>query len=75
MITFDVKTRFLKTRTNVLFQGEDNYAFEMEMGDAPKSPWRVPHLMFRESRKHKTVSFKKSNGKNGNFVKTHLIPK
>ena len=43
-----------------IFQGEDNYAFEMELGEAPKSPWRYPHLMFRESRKHKTVSFKKS---------------
>lgn len=29
-------------------QGHDNYAFEME---APKSPWRYPHLMFRDSRK------------------------
>ena len=36
--------------------GADNYAFEM---DAPKSPWRYPHLMFRsESRKSKAVSFK-----------------
>ena len=32
----------------------------MELGEAPKSPWRYPHLMFRESRKHKAVSFKKS---------------
>eukprot|EP00096_Caligus_rogercresseyi_P016540 TRINITY_DN923_c0_g2_i1.p1 TRINITY_DN923_c0_g2~~TRINITY_DN923_c0_g2_i1.p1 ORF type:complete len:546 (-),score=186.52 TRINITY_DN923_c0_g2_i1:259-1896(-) len=37
--------------------GEDNYTFEM---DAPKSPWRYPHLIFRnDSRKHnKQVSFK-----------------
>ena len=36
--------------------GADNFAFEM---DAPKSPWRYPHLMFRsESRKSKAVSFK-----------------
>eukprot|EP00095_Tigriopus_kingsejongensis_P001024 maker-scaffold587_size153100-snap-gene-0.22 protein:Tk01024 transcript:maker-scaffold587_size153100-snap-gene-0.22-mRNA-1 annotation:"moladietz" len=35
----------------------DNYAFEME---APKSPWRYPHLMFRDSRKsNKSVSFKR----------------
>jgi dual oxidase maturation factor 1 len=41
-------------------QGTDNYAFEME---APKSPWRYPHLMFRsESRKNKGVTFKPSNG-------------
>merc|ERR1712001_475441 len=40
--------------------GHDNYAFEME---APKSPWRYPHLMFRsESRKNKGVTFKPSNG-------------
>jgi len=45
----------------------------MEMGDAPKSPWRYPHLMFRESRKHKTVSFKKSNGKNGNLIKIFFV--
>ena len=30
--------------------------------EAPKSPWRYPHLMFRDSRKHKSVSFKASNG-------------
>ena len=30
-------------------QGHDNYAFEME---APKSPWRYPHLMFRDSLRH-----------------------
>ncbi len=47
-------------------QGQDNYAFEME---APKSPWRYPHLMFRnDSRKHhKSVSFKASGGN-----RTHL---
>jgi len=43
--------------------GADNYAFEME---APKSPWRYPHLMFRsESRKNKGVTFKNSNGLHG----------
>jgi len=37
-------------------EGLDNYAFEME---APKSPWRYPHLMFRtDSRKQKSVSFR-----------------
>merc|ERR1712113_1003737 len=36
--------------------GHDNYAFEME---APKSPWRYPHLMFRnDSKKSKAVSFR-----------------
>jgi len=36
--------------------GMDNYAYEME---APKSPWRYPHLMFRaDSRKQKSVSFR-----------------
>jgi len=42
----------------------------MEM-ETPKSPWRYPHLMFRESRKnhHKTVSFKKS----GCMVKTFYL--
>lgn len=40
--------------------GQDNYAFEME---APKSPWRYPHLMFRtDSRKNKNVSFKNRSG-------------
>lgn len=43
-------------------QGSDNYAYEME---APKSPWRYPHLMFRESRKNKGVTFKNSNGLQG----------
>ena len=33
--------------------GEDNFGFDME---APKSPWRYPHLMFRtDSRKNKAV--------------------
>jgi len=37
-------------------EGHDNYAYEME---APKSPWRYPHLMFRaDSRKQKSVSFR-----------------
>lgn len=37
-------------------EGVENYAFEME---APKSPWRYPHLMFRsDSRKQKSVSFR-----------------
>jgi len=38
--------------------GLDNYAFEM---DAPKSPWRYPHLMFRDSRKQKNVSFRRNH--------------
>ena len=33
------------------YQGHDNYAFEME---APKSPWRYPHLKFRDSFKAST---------------------
>jgi len=38
--------------------GEDNFGFDME---APKSPWRYPHLMFRtDSRKNKAVSFKQN---------------
>ena len=42
--------------------GVDNYAYEME---APKSPWRYPHLMFRaDSRKQKSVSFRNSHGRN-----------
>jgi len=42
-------------------EGVDNYAFEME---APKSPWRYPHLMFRaDSRKQKAVSFRQ-HGRN-----------
>merc|ERR1719273_2323445 len=42
--------------------GHDNYAFEME---APKSPWRYPHLMFRtDSRKQKAVSFRQHGGRN-----------
>ena len=33
--------------------GDDNFGFDME---APKSPWRYPHLMFRtDSRKNKAV--------------------
>lgn len=44
-------------------QGSDNFGYEM---DAPKSPWRYPHLMFRsESRKNKGVTFKNSNGLQG----------
>jgi len=40
--------------------GEDNFGFNMDM-DAPKSPWRYPHLMFRtDSRKSKAVSFKQN---------------
>merc|ERR1712079_375330 len=43
-------------------EGHDNYAYEME---APKSPWRYPHLMFRaDSRKQKSVSFRNSHGRN-----------
>lgn len=43
-------------------QGHDNYAYEME---APKSPWRYPHLMFRtDSRKNKSVSFKQREQRN-----------
>jgi len=42
--------------------GHDNYAFEME---APKSPWRYPHLMFRaDSKKNKAVSFRNHHGRN-----------
>lgn len=42
-------------------EGIENYAFEM---DAPKSPWRYPHLMFRgDSRKQKSVSFRQ-HGRN-----------
>jgi len=42
--------------------GHDNYAFEME---APKSPWRYPHLMFRtDSKKNKAVSFRNHQGRN-----------
>lgn len=42
-------------------EGLDNYAFEIE---APKSPWRYPHLMFRDSRKNnKSVSFRQ-HGRN-----------
>ena len=42
----------------------DNYAFEME---APKSPWRYPHLMFRaDSRKAKAVSFRHHGGSRNN---------
>merc|ERR1719266_3114475 len=38
--------------------GVDNFGFDM---DAPKSPWRYPHLMFRtDSRKSKAVSFKQN---------------
>merc|ERR1719367_790939 len=38
--------------------GVENYGFDM---DAPKSPWRYPHLMFRtDSRKNKAVSFKQN---------------
>lgn len=33
--------------------GHDNYAFEME---APKSPWRYPHLMFRNDSKKTKLS-------------------
>jgi len=43
-------------------EGVDNYAYEME---APKSPWRYPHLMFRaDSRKQKSVSFRNPQGSN-----------
>ena len=31
---------------HLVAQGHDNYAFEME---APKSPWRYPHLVIRDS--------------------------
>lgn len=49
-------------RSTLSPDGRDNYAFEME---APKSPWRYPHLMFRtDSRKQKGVSFKQYGGKN-----------
>jgi len=42
--------------------GLDNYAFELE---APKSPWRYPHLMFRtDSKKNKAVSFRNHQGRN-----------
>ena len=42
--------------------GVDNYAFELE---APKSPWRYPHLMFRtDSKKNKAVSFRNHHGRN-----------
>jgi hypothetical protein len=42
--------------------GRDNFAFEME---APKSPWRYPHLMFRtDSRKARGVSFSTHGGRN-----------
>lgn len=42
--------------------GVDNYAYEME---APKSPWRYPHLMFRaDSRKQKSVSFRNGHARN-----------
>merc|ERR1719445_1112464 len=42
--------------------GHDNYAYEME---APKSPWRYPHLMFRaDSKKQKSVSFRNQHGRN-----------
>jgi len=42
--------------------GHDNYAFEME---APKSPWRYPHLMFmNDSKKSKAVSFRNHQGRN-----------
>jgi len=42
--------------------GVDNYAYELE---APKSPWRYPHLMFRaDSRKQKSVSFRNGQGRN-----------
>jgi len=34
--------------------GHDNYAFEME---APKSPWRYPHLNFRDSKKNRRGRF------------------
>lgn len=38
--------------------GVENYGFDM---DAPKSPWRYPHLMFRtDSRKNEAVSFKQN---------------
>jgi len=41
--------------------GHDNYAYEME---APKSPWRYPHLMFRaDSKKQKGVSFRTQQGR------------
>ena len=51
--------------------GHDNYAFEME---APKSPWRYPHLVFRgDSRKHKTVSFKQSGGADGHGRHGHHL--
>merc|ERR1719516_142517 len=43
-------------------EGHDNYAYELE---APKSPWRYPHLMFRaDSRKQKSVSFRNGQGRN-----------
>merc|ERR1712106_1182750 len=43
-------------------EGHDNYAYEME---APKSPWRYPHLMFRaDSKKQKSVSFRNQHGRN-----------
>jgi len=43
-------------------EGLDNYAYEME---APKSPWRYPHLMFRaDSKKQKSVSFRNGHGRN-----------
>ena len=35
-------------------QGHDNYAFEME---APKSPWRYPHLNFRDSKRNRRGRF------------------
>jgi len=45
--------------------GRDNFAFEME---APKSPWRYPHLMFRaDSRKQKAVSFRQHGGGRSNL--------
>lgn len=44
-------------------EGHDNYAYEME---APKSPWRYPHLMFRADSKkqNKSVSFRNQHGRN-----------
>ena len=42
--------------------------------EAPKSPWRYPHLMFRgDSRKHKTVSFKQSSGMDGHGRHGHHL--
>ena len=51
--------------------GMDNYGFDM---DAPKSPWRYPHLMFRsDSRKSKAVSFKQNPGNLRLFLQIFII--